>query len=76
MIADTLKRLRKRIFAETQTGFGVIAGVSQATVSKWEKGLSSPELDQLRRIRAEALRRGLSWNDSWFFDLPIAPEVA
>ena len=47
-----------------------IAGVSQGTVSKWEKGELEPSREELGRIRGEAQARGLDWNDSSFFDVP------
>ncbi|WP_410052164.1 helix-turn-helix domain-containing protein [Bradyrhizobium sp. SZCCHNS30571] len=40
-----------------------IAGVRQATISRWEAGLTDPSLKHLKRIRAEARKRRLAWND-------------
>jgi len=51
-----------------------IAGVSQGTVSKWEKGEANPGRDEMASIRGAAIDRGLSWDDSWFFETPA--EVA
>jgi transcriptional regulator with XRE-family HTH domain len=61
-------RIRKYVFAETQRGFAKIAGTSQGTVSRWESGDLDPSRKQLTRIRAEARRRKLRWNDAWLFD--------
>ena len=69
MFEDQLKRIRSEVFEETQVAFGIIAGVSQATISKWEKNKLSPELDQLAKIRKEAAKRGIPWQDEWFFSL-------
>lgn len=63
-----LRTIRRAVFGVTQTEFADIAGVSQPLVSRWEKGDRKPSLPDLRRIRAEALRRGIKWNDSWFFE--------
>jgi transcriptional regulator with XRE-family HTH domain len=64
---NTMARIRKQLFRETQSAFGAIARTSQATVSRWETGELDPTLDQLCRIRAEARRRRLPWKDAWFF---------
>jgi transcriptional regulator with XRE-family HTH domain len=61
-------RIRKGVFGETQRGFAKIAGTSQGTVSRWESSDLDPSRKQLARIRAEARRRNLRWNDAWFFD--------
>lgn len=63
-----LHTIRRNVFGVTQTEFAAIAGVSQSLVSRWEKGDRKPSLPDLRRIRAEARRRGIKWNDSWFFE--------
>lgn len=67
--------IRKHVFGVIQDEMGEIAGVSQPTVSKWENGEASPDLGELARIRDEAARRRLPWNDQWFFEAP-APEIA
>ena len=64
---SALVRIRKDVFSVTQAEMGVIAGVPQATISRWEAGLLEPSLTELARIRSEALRRGVAWDDSWFF---------
>lgn len=65
-----IEHIRRNILKETQTGFAAIAGVTQATVSRWETGEFEPSRDELDRIRSEALARGLPWNDLWFFAVP------
>jgi DNA-binding XRE family transcriptional regulator len=67
-LGAVMRRIRQDVFGVTQVQFADIAEVSQAQVSRWESGVREPNLDQLKRIRAEARRRGLKWNDSWFFE--------
>ena len=62
-----IERIRKSVFKVTQADFGAIAGVAQATVSRWEKGEFGPSLDEMALIRAEAKSRDIEWDDSWFF---------
>lgn len=61
-------RIRQQIFRINQTAMAEIAGVAQSTVCRWENGEAVPDLEALRRIRAEAARRGLLWHDSFFFE--------
>jgi transcriptional regulator with XRE-family HTH domain len=60
--------MRRELFQLSQIEFAAIAGVSQATVSRWETGELTPGYEELRRIREEAVRRGIDWDDSLFFD--------
>jgi transcriptional regulator with XRE-family HTH domain len=53
-----------------------ISGASQTSVSAWEKGTREPDLRNMEAIRAEALRRGIEWDDRWFFDAAAIPSVA
>lgn len=62
-----LRFIRCQVFKVTQADMAMIAGTRQATVSRWEHNKLRPSLEHLLRIRAEANRRGLNWNDSWFF---------
>jgi transcriptional regulator with XRE-family HTH domain len=62
--------IRRCVFGATQAQMAEIAAVSQTTISKWEDGTHTPPSDALGRIRAEAAKRGLPWNDSWFFECP------
>ncbi|MBZ9794329.1 helix-turn-helix domain-containing protein [Mesorhizobium sp. ES1-4] len=63
-------QLRLSIFHATQTEMAAIAGVNQSQVSRWERGVRRPSLREMERIRAEALRRDLPWDDRWFFEVP------
>lgn len=65
---NQLRRIRCKVFKVTQADMAEIAGTRQATVSRWETNKLKPSLAQLTRIRSEAHRRGLEWNDSWFFE--------
>lgn len=69
---NPMKHIRKNLFNLSQTDFAALAGVGQATVSRWESG-GSPTLDEMKRIRAAAEERGLEWDDRFFFE---APETA
>lgn len=72
---NTVAHIRKTILGINQSALAAIAGATQATVSRWETGELSPDLSQLSAIREEVKRRGLQWNDAWFFEAP-APEQA
>jgi transcriptional regulator with XRE-family HTH domain len=74
---NQLERIRRVVFGVTQAAMAEIAGVQQSTVSRWEKGLRAPTQRQLQRIRNEAIRRGLPWDDRWFFDpVPVLQHEA
>ena len=65
-----LLRVRKDILGVTQSEIASITGATQATVSRWEKGELEPDRRQLDAIRTEAQRRGIAWDDRWFFEAP------
>jgi transcriptional regulator with XRE-family HTH domain len=67
---NPLIRIRTQVFDASQSEMAAIAGVSQATISRWETGAGAPDLAALDRIRGEAIRRNLDWNDRWFFEAP------
>lgn len=72
-----IERIRREVFGVTQAVFAGIAGVSQATVSKWENGELEPGRDNMGLIRAEAAKRKIDWDDRWFFEpKPTAEERA
>lgn len=74
-VMNTVTHIRKQVLQINQSALAAIAGATQATVSRWENGELSPDLNQLSAIREEVKRRGLEWDDSWFFETP-APERA
>lgn len=65
-----IEHIRKVVFDLSQAAFGEIAGTTQASVSRWESGEQSPDLDEMARIRASARERGIAWDDRWFFEAP------
>lgn len=73
---NTIRRIRCEVFQVSQAAFAEIAGVKQATVSRWEHDLMEPTLAPLGRIRAAAIAQGLPWDDRWFFEAPEADEAS
>lgn len=69
-----IEYIRKNLLRSTQAEIAAIANTSQASVSRWESGELEPDLDELTLIRTEAIKRGLSFHDSVFFEVPA--EVA
>lgn len=59
-----------------QNRIASIAGVSQATVCRWEQGQWEPNRDELERIRNYALQQGFDWDDAFFFPDGGAPPPA
>lgn len=70
---SNFRQIRKDLFQVSQSEFGEIAGVTQATVSRWEAGISTPNLAELARIREAANQRGLSLSADDFFRQSVAP---
>lgn len=66
---NTLRHIRKQVFKLTQSEFSELAGVTQATISRWENGVA-PSLEEMKAIRAAASARKIRWDDSWFFEPP------
>lgn len=66
-----MKHIRTKVFQMTQAEFSVLAGVAQATVSRWEKGVA-PSLDEMKAIRRAAEERNIDWDDKYFFEMPEA----
>jgi transcriptional regulator with XRE-family HTH domain len=67
---NAVEFIRTKVFKLTQAPFAVIAGVSQPTVSRWEApdcAGSEPNREEMERIRSAAIKRGLAFDDSWFF---------
>lgn len=65
-----IEHIRRNILKLKQDEFAEIAGTSQGTVSRWETGGLEPDRSQMDRIRSEVFRRGLPWDDGWFFQAP------
>lgn len=66
---NALRHIRKHVFGLTQTEFASLAGVGQASVSRWENGVA-PSLEEMAAIRQAAVDRGIPWDDRWFFEQP------
>lgn len=70
-IMNAIQYIRTKVFDLNQAAFAAeIAEVSQPTVSRWEDEKqpgSQPDSEDMKRIRDKAIKRGLPWNDSWFF---------
>ncbi len=65
---NTLTLIRTKVFnAANQAEFAAEIEVSQSTVSRWENG-AAPSLHEMQKVRAAAVRRGIDWNDTWFFE--------
>jgi transcriptional regulator with XRE-family HTH domain len=64
-----ISHIRSEVFRLTQQEFADLAGSTQATVSRWEKGELSPTAGHLSRIREAAIAKGIEWNDLWFFEV-------
>lgn len=67
---NTVLHLRKNILKLSQAELAEVAKTTQATVSRWENGELSPDLDQLTRLREEVRKREIVWDDAWFFEAP------
>lgn len=63
-----IQHIRKKVFGLTQHEFAAVAGVTQATVSRWERGVALDET-AMRNIRAGAVARGIRWDDRLFFEV-------
>lgn len=75
MCMNPMPIIRKSVLDISQAELAAIAGTTQATVSRWEKGELQPDRAQLARIREAAKSRGLAWDDAWFFEMPLpSPE--
>lgn len=72
---SAIRHIRREIFKVTQAEFAALAGVTQASVSRWEAG-GAPTLDEMQAIRKAAADREIDWNDAWFFEAPAQEDAA
>ncbi|MER8827200.1 helix-turn-helix domain-containing protein [Mesorhizobium sp. M0938] len=72
---SAIRHIRREVFKVTQAEFAVLAGVTQASVSRWEAG-GAPSLDEMQAIRKAAADREIAWNDAWFFEAPAQENAA
>lgn len=61
--------IRTQKFDISQAALAKISGVNQATVSRWESGGLEPGRAEMAAIRDEARKRGITWDDRWFFEV-------
>ncbi|UDF29334.1 UNVERIFIED_ORG: helix-turn-helix domain-containing protein [Roseateles sp. XES5] len=66
---NPIRYIRTQVFKMTQAEFASVAKVGQASVSRWEGGVS-PSLEEMQNIRNGAFERGIEWDDAWFFGVP------
>lgn len=71
-----IAHIRSGVFGLSQAEFAKLAGVTQPTVSRWERGEFEPNRDELERIRTAARTLKIDWDDSWFFELPTTEAAA
>jgi len=67
---NAMTHIRKNVFRVTQIEMASIADVAQSTISRWENG-GEPTQAEMARIRLEAIRRAIPWDDRWFFEAPV-----
>lgn len=73
---NTVAHIRKKVLGLSQQALADVAGVSQATVSRWENGELEPNRDEMSLIRSKAIDDGKAWDDSWFFEVPPQTDEA
>jgi transcriptional regulator with XRE-family HTH domain len=71
---NPIKHIRTKIFGLKQAEFAQLAGVASSSVSRWENGVPI-SVDEMRSIRDAARERGISWDDSWFFEVPESSDL-
>lgn len=67
---NAVEHIRRNVLGLSQEAFSKVAGVSQPTVSRWERGELEPGRDEMSLIRSKAIELGKAWDDSWFFEVP------
>lgn len=72
---SAIAHIRKKVLGLSQMAVAELTGVTQATVSRWEKGELSPNLRELGILRDVARTKGVEWDDSWFFEPPLTPDT-
>lgn len=74
---NPIRHIRKTVFKVNQYDFAGLAGVTQATVSRWETGELALGHEHMTAIRLAARDRDLDWDDRLFFEAPpIVGEAA
>ena len=71
-MTNPAEHIRTKVFGcSTQDEFGLLLGVTQATISRWEAWGRIPGHRQAL-VKAKAKERDLPWDDRWFFEAPQA----
>ena len=65
---NSISNIRRNIFSLSQSKFGGEIGVNQSMISRWESGELEPSLSNMRAIRDLAKRRGVEWDDGFFWE--------
>ena len=74
---SAIARIRKELLGLTQVEFAALTGVTQATVSRWERGELFPNLRELALIREAAkAKKPEEWDDSLLFERASNRRVA
>lgn len=69
--------IREHIFGvQTQAEFAELLDYSQANISRIETGAQRPGAEYQERVRSAARRKGLRWDNNWFFEVPRRRRVA
>ena len=62
-----LKHIRTEILKLSQSEMATELSVDQSAISRWDSGETKPSFAQMEAIRKLAKKRGVPWNDSFFF---------
>ena len=73
---NLMLHIRKDVLRLSQAQLAEVAGVSQATVSRWERGQWEPNRDELARIWSWARENDVALSDSAFFTPPAEGRAA
>jgi len=73
---NAIRYIRKTVLGLSQGELARIAGTTQTTVSRWERGELEPSHGEMAAIRRHAIEKGTTWNDAWFFEAPDDRTVA
>lgn len=69
---NVMLHIRVNLFDVSQPEMARIAGVHQSTVSRWESGTHMPLLRVFAKIRSEAIKRRIRWDDRWVLEFEEA----
>ena len=64
---SAIKAIWDGLGVKTQVELAELAQCNQGVVSKWLSGRYQPDLHTLLRLRKNAIKRRLPWDDKWIF---------